>query len=413
MVQGVCPVAHDFDLLAPEHLRDPYPLMARLREEGPAFYVPELDHYIVTRYSDIEHVLMDRETFSAANASSPLTPPADEARRILEAGYRRVPTLNNADPPRHGPMRKAVLQCMSPRRLVALEPTLRKYAQGLIDNFVQEPVVDLVSSLAFPLPAFAAFSLLGFPVEDTDMLKEWCYRRVLFTYGKPSIERQIEGAEAMVAFWSYVERFVDARLNEPADDLTSDLLHKVHAKHPETVTVEDIVNMVYSMALAGHETTTNLIGNGLRQLFIHRDQWDALCADGSLIPNAVEEALRFEGPVVAHRRMAKVDTEIGGVPLPAGAKVMMLFASAGRDESVFEHPDAFDVRRDNAELHLAFGKGPHLCLGAPLARMEMVIVLELLTDQTPNMALVADRETDYVPNVLFRTPQHVWVRPQG
>ena len=147
-----CPVAHDYDPLAPAIVRDPYPILTRMRDDGPVFYLPELDHYIVTRYDDVERVLLDRETWSAANASSPLNPVCPAAQEVLNAGFKRVPTLNNADPPRHGPMRKAVLACMTPRRLNALEPTLRSYAEGLVKSFQDEPVVDFVARVRVPVP---------------------------------------------------------------------------------------------------------------------------------------------------------------------------------------------------------------------------------------------------------------------
>ena len=163
-----CPVAHGYDPLEPSTVLDPYPVFNRLRDEGPVFYMPELDHYIITRYDDVEQVLLDRETWSAANASSPLIPICAAAQDILAAGFHRVPTLNNSDPPRHGPMRKSVLTVMTPRRLNALEPTLRAYAENLVLGFGDDPVIDFVDRLAFPFPGYAAFSLLGFPPEDTD-----------------------------------------------------------------------------------------------------------------------------------------------------------------------------------------------------------------------------------------------------
>ena len=407
-----CPVAHDYDPLAPPIVRDPYPVLTRMREEGPVFYLPELDHYIVTRYDDIEAVLLDRETWSASNASSPLNAVCPAAQDVLNAGYKRVPTLNNADPPRHGPMRKAVLACMTPRRLNALEPTLRAYAENLVKAFQDEPVVDFVSEFAFPFPGFAAFSLLGFPEEDTDQLKEWSRTRVLLTYGKLTEAEQVETAGDIVAMWQYVENQVARRVVERGDDLTSDLVSYSESK-PDLVTQFDVVNMVYSMALAGHETTCNTIGSGLFALLRNRDQWQLLVDRPELIPNAVEEILRFDGPVINHRRNAKVDTEIGGVPIPAGSRVMLCFASADHDPAHFDDGDEFLVERADAELHLAFGKGPHLCLGAPLGRLETRIALELLTTMTPEMELVPDQTIEYSPNALFRGLKALQVAPRG
>jgi cytochrome P450 len=407
-----CPVAHGYDPLAPTTVLDPYPVFRALREEGPVFYLPELDHYIITRYDDVEQVLLDRDTWSAANASSPLMPICAAAQEVLAGGFHRVPTLNNSDPPRHGPMRKSVLSVMTPRRLNALEPPLRAYAEVIVRELATKDRVDFVDELAFPFPGYAAFSLLGFPPEDTDMLKEWSAQRVLLTYGRLSDEQQVEVANVIVAFWKYCEDHVAARRAQRADDMTSDLLDLADAK-PDQLNDFDILNMVYSMALAGHETTCNTIGNGVLALLTNRSQWEAIVADRSLIPNAVEEILRYDGPVLNHRRVAKVDTTVGGVAVPAGAKVMMCFASADHDPAQFTDPDDFLVARENAELHLAFGKGPHFCLGAALGRLEVRIVLELLTEHTPKMALVPDQSFEYSPNALFRGLKALQVAPKG
>jgi cytochrome P450 len=407
-----CPVARGYDPLDPATVLDPYPVFNRLREEGPVFYMPELDHYIVTRFDDVEQVLLDRDTWSASNASSPLIRPCPAAQAVLEAGFERVPTLNNADPPRHGPMRKSVLSVLTPRRMRALEPTLRAYAEDLVIGLADEQVVDLVERLAFPFPGYAAFSLLGFPEEDTEMLKEWSSKRVLLTYGRLSDDEQVEVAGEIVDFWEYVTKHVANRRADRSDDMTSDLLDLADAK-PEQLNDFDIVNMVYSMSLAGHETTCNTIGSGMRALLTNRDQWVALVEDPSLIPNAVEEILRYDGPVLNHRRVAKVDTEIGGFEIPAGGKIMMCFASADHDPRHFDDPDAFLVDREDAELHMAFGKGPHYCLGAPLGRLEVRIVLELLTEHTPAMELVPDQMFSYSPNALFRGMQSLMVAPRG
>jgi cytochrome P450 len=254
--------------------------------------------------------------------------------------------------------------------------------------------------------------LLGFPDEDTDMLKGWSANRIMFTYGRLSNVEQVEVAEEIVAFWKYCEAHVAARSAEPVDDMTSDLV-RLSREKPEQLNEFDIVNMVYSMALAGHETTCNTIGNGMRALLENRSQWEELVADRSKIPNAVEEILRFDGPVLNHRRLAKADTQVGGVDIPAGAKVMMCFASADHDGAQFAESERFDIDRDDAELHMAFGKGPHLCLGAPLARLEVRVVLELLTSMTPQMALVPDQDFEYSPNALFRGLRRLMVAPRG
>jgi cytochrome P450 len=408
-----CPIADGYDPLDPSIVADPYPALQRLRDEGPVFYLPELDHYIVTRFDDIEQILKDRDTWSASNASSPLIPVCPEAQEVLNAGFKRVPTLNNADPPRHGPMRKSVLAVMTPRRLRSLEPTLRAYATSLVEGFANESVIDFVQEYSFPFPGFAAFSLLGFPDADTDTLKEWSRTRVLLTYGRLSDAQQVATANDIVAMWRYVEDFVAERTSEPLDDLTSDLV-RLSQDQPDQLTTFDIVNIVYSMALAGHETTMNTIGSGLLALLRDRQQWQLLIDEPGLIPNAVEEILRFDGPVLNHRRLAKVDTSIGGIDIPAGSRIMMCFAAADHDPTHFgDDAESFRVDRSEAELHLAFGKGAHLCLGAPLGRLETQITLELLTTMTPQMELVPDQDLQYSPNALFRGLRSLLVAPQG
>jgi len=183
---------------------------------------------------------------------------------------------------------------------------------------------------------------------------------------------------------------------------------------PDQLATFDIVNIVYSMALAGHETTMNTIGSGLLAFLVDRNQWQRIIDEPALIPNAVEEILRFDGPVLNHRRVAKVDTSIGDVDIPAGSRIMMCFAAADHDPAHFgEDADEFRVDRSEAELHLAFGKGAHLCLGAALGRLETQITLELLTTMTPTMELVPDQELQYSPNALFRSLRSLLVAPRG
>ena len=408
-----CPIAHGYDPLDPSVVANPYPALRVLREEGPVFYLPSLDHYIVTRFDDIEAILKDRETWSASNASSPLIPVCPQAQEVLNSGFKRVPTLNNADPPRHAPMRKSVLAVMTPRRLRALEPVLSDYATSLIEGFAGKPVIDFVQEYSFPFPGFAAFSLLGFPDADTDTLKEWSRTRVLLTYGRLSDEQQVETAKDVVAMWQYVEDFVARRTAEPLDDLTSDLV-RLARDRPDQLATFDIVNIVYSMALAGHETTMNTIGSGLLALLRNRQQWQLLIDEPTLITNAVEEILRFDGPVLNHRRVAKVDTSIGGIEIQAGSRIMMCFAAADHDPTHFGgDAESFRVDRSEAEFHLAFGKGAHLCLGAALGRLETQITLELLTTMTPDMELVPDQELQYSPNALFRGLRSLLVAPKG
>jgi cytochrome P450 len=233
------------------------------------------------------------------------------------------------------------------------------------------------------------------------------------TYGRTPEQDQVAAAEAVLSMWKYVEGHVAVRDAEPREDLTSDLI-RLSRERPEQLNEADIVNIIYSMALASQETTSSSLSNGLLALLRNRDQWERLLAEPELIPNATEEILRFDGSVLSHRRVAKVDTKVGEFDVPAGSPIMMCFASADHDPVQFgADADDFRVDRQGAERHLAFGRGPHLCLGAPLARLEIRVALELLCALTPRIDLVPGSKHEYSPKALFHDLRSLPVAPQG
>lgn len=405
-----CPAHARFDPFDPAYLADPYPTYAGL----PAvFHAPELDMWVLTRYSDIEAVFRDPETFSAAIAQDPMFPLAERAREVLRAGgFAPDKTMSNCDPPKHARIRKHNMRAFSARRIARLEPMVRARAGELIDAMLAKPSFDVVAELTFPLPAYMIFTLIGFPPEDTEMLKAWGVDRLAFSWGRPSTDEQVAIAEGMVRYWRYCQRFVAKRLADPRDDFTSDHI-RAHRADPGGLTVDEIVSVVYGLSFAGHETTANLGANAIRRLLEHSDQWRALCADPGLIPNAVEEVLRHDNSVIAWRRATTRPVRMAGVDIPAGAKLLLLLGSADRDPERFEAPERFDVHRENASRHLGFGKGIHFCLGAPLARMELRVVLEELTGRAPDLELVPGQRWDFPANVSFRGPRELWVRSLG
>lgn len=409
-IASACPVEHDLEPLSPDFLSDPFPYFAARRRETPVFYLEELDLYVVTRYADVERIFLDRDAFGAANASSPIWPLCPAAARII-ARMPKKPTLNNADPPRHGPMRTAVLKTLTPRRIAAMEPALREVAKKLVSDLANKPVADLVEDLAFPLPGYAAFTLLGFPLDEWGTVKEWCRDRVRLTYGRLNDADQVRVAEAMLEFWQYCEQHVDRREREPADDVTSELVAH-SAQFPSELTRDDIVIIVYALALAGHDTTTAALSSGLRRLLADRRAWSDIVAAPEIAPGAVDEMMRFDPPLMGHRRIALRDVEVGGVPVPAGSQLFLSFVSAHRDGDRFVDADAFDIYRGNARSLLSFGKGVHLCIGAPLARLEIKIALEVLAEVTPLIALV-DQPVEMVPNLMFRNMRELLAYPGG
>jgi cytochrome P450 len=402
------PVDPDFDPLDRDYLADPYPYYARFRREAPVFHAPKIDFWVVSRYEDIVSIVKDPETFSNARVQEPLHPLTPEALEDLRSGVRVVPTTSTADPPLHKRTRKHAARAFSARRVAELEGRIREIANGLIDAMISDGRADLVDRFAFPLPASVVFSLIGYPEEDTEMLKSWCSDRLKITWGRPLPEEQKATIEKMTSFFDYIEDFVRRRAEDLRDDYTSDLL-RIRAEDEENLSFDEVVSICYSLSFAGHETTTNLILNGLRQLLGQPGLWDELREDPSLIENAVEETLRRDTSVIAWRRSSTRPVEISGVEVPEGARLMLLLASANRDEGVFEDPDAFDICRKNANKHIAFSHGIHFCLGAPLARLEARIAFELLTQRLPDLRLSPpDQRFEFDPNMSFRGPKKLW-----
>jgi cytochrome P450 len=401
-----CPVTNAFDPLSAPYLADPYPIYANLRSEAPVSYSPEHDFYLVTRFDDIERVLNDRDTYASSSTQAHFTPIDPEAAAILASGFPRKGPFTSADPPHHPKMRNATARCLRPRRWASIEPKLQSYVTSLCDVHLSGSRIDLANDIVLPMTLHAGFVLLGFPPEDKEQVRKWCSKRVQLMYGPLSKEDQIIGARNIVDFWEYCRKFVQRRIAQPGDDLTTDLL-ELSKQRGDDLTVEDVDNIVYSMALASHETTANAVLNSIIRLMRNRKHWDRLCKEPQSIPNAVEELLRSDPPIIAHRRRTTRDTELGGVEIPKGAMVIMLFGAGNHDPARFSDPDNIDLDRPNAKNHLTFGHAWHFCLGAPLARFEFNLILGELTRRAPQMRLVEDEQVKYLPIFNVRAPEAV------
>jgi cytochrome P450 len=393
----------------PFDLADPFAFLARARAEEPVFYSTELDFWVVTRYEDIRAIFRDPATFSSENTQSPYKERPETVQRVLDEGsFSGFSGLSARQPPDHTRIKAFVQKAFTPKRVALLEPDIRALAVSMIDRMAPRGRADWVADLAYDLPALVIFILLGIPDEDVPKVKEWAQSRVYLNFGDLPVDEQIHHAQNLVRYWHYCEELVESRIAEPQDDLPGALV-QIYQDGDRTITKHEIVSLVYGMLTAGHETTTNLLGNGVLELLSHRDQWEAICADPELIPGAVEELLRAGPPVFAWKRKTKKPARVAGTDIPAGANVLLVLGSANRDGQVFENGEQIDVRRENAGDHLSFGHGIHYCLGAALARLEARVVLEELTSRLPHARLCEDQAFTFPRNTTFRGPTSVWV----
>ncbi|MCY4547337.1 MAG: cytochrome P450 [Defluviicoccus sp.] len=407
-----CPasaLAAGFEPFSQSYLADPYPFFARARREEPVFYSPETGYWVVARHADIVAVFRDPGTFSAALARHPVTPlcpAAAEMRDGLDIAIE--PSLVDEDPETHLKHRRIFGDAFTPKRVNEVEPRIRAIVTRYIDRFAGDGHAELVSQMLYEVPALAIFIFLGAGDEDAVFVKRLGSTRAVVNWGRPGEAEQVAMMRDMGEHWAFTRDLVDAALEEPGDNYLGDMV-RLHRDDPSRFTVNYLYNVMFLMQFAGHETTTQASANGLKALLSDRAQWERLCREPALIPGAVEEILRYDTSIFAWRRIATRDAEIGGTAIPAGAKILLLLGSGSRDEAVFPGGETFDIERPDAKRHLAFGNGAHFCMGAPLARLEMRIILEELTRRLPGMRLVAGQGWEYVPTLTFRGVQKLRV----
>ena len=229
----------------------------------------------------------------------------------------------------------------------------------------------------YDLPVLVLFIFLGMPEEDVARVKTWSRNRLMLTWGRLPDDQQMREANGLLEYWKYTEAYIQRLVDNPPDNYVGDLI-RVSRQNESDLSIHEITNVVYGLLIAGHETTTSMSANAVVTLMRHRDAWERLCADPALIPNAVEELLRFDSSVITWRRKAVRAVEVAGVPIPEGAKLLLALCSGNRDDAHFPEPERLDLDRENAKTHLSFGFGIHYCLGAPLARLELKVILEEL-----------------------------------
>jgi cytochrome P450 len=394
-----------YDLYSDDFRADTYAIFARMREQDPVFCQPGIDGetpiWFVTRYDDAEAVLLDDERFvrDPRLALAPEVLAKWEADLPAEIAFIDSHMLNR-DGDDHRRLRRLVSKAFTPRMIKGLRPRIQEIADSLIDPVVADGEMELVSAYAFPLPITVIAELLGVPPADRDRFRVWSDAMVRPALAADELQRM--GA-LMVEFAGYLHVLFEERRRVPGEDLVSALVAVEDGG--DTLSEEELSSMVAILIVAGHETTVSLIGNATLALLAHPEQRKVVEEDPSLLPRAVEELIRYDGPVERTlTRWATVDVELGGQTIRRGEAVVVILGAADRDSDRFEAPDTLDLTVERDTRHLGFGRGQHFCLGAPLARLEAEIALGTLFRRLPGLRLaVSEDELRWRPAPLFRS----------
>jgi cytochrome P450 len=375
------------ELWAPQTRANPLPFYARMRQEAPV--VRLMDPYfgvpvwVVSRYKAAVELLRDPR-FVKDQDKLPEDSPHRALRDDSMAALNRHMLM--ADPPDHTRLRTLVSKAFTPRRVDALRPRITSIAERLLERVKGQGSVDLLDAFAFPLPVTVIAEMLGVPVEDQDQFRAWTNVIV-----NPPVNGDMGPLmEAGLGFLNYFQALMEKRRGEPRDDLLTALMSAEEAG--DRLSPQELVSMLFLLLVAGHETTVNLIGNGVWALLRHPEQLERLRQEPALIDSAVEEMLRYRGPVeTTTQRWALEDVEFHGQVIPKGESILASLLSADHDPEQFPEPERFDIGRE-PNRHIAFGFGIHFCLGAPLARLEASVAIPLLLERLPRLRLGVDEQ---------------------
>ena len=383
-------VTAEFNPFAPGMLADPYPMYNALRQHSPVHWSGLMEAWVLSRFEDVDFVLTDPR-FSADRSRARNRFAQMAAQQQQQFGpLGRAPTMLGSDPPEHTRLRRLVSKAFTPRAVEDLRPRIQEIVDHLLDSLEGRSDFELVRELAYPLPVIVIAEMLGVPPEDRDRFKHWS-DTVVATLGGPFtppdvLERARQSIEELA---EYIRDVVKQRRRQPKGDLISGL---VAAEEKGQVLSEDeIISSTILLLIAGNETTTHLISNGILALLKSPDQLERLKNEPSLMPSAVEELLRYAGPVQATGRVAMEEVEIAGQAVKEGEIAFVLLAAANRDPAKFENPDQLDVARNPVD-HLALGDGIHFCLGAPLARAEAQIAIGTVLRRFPKLSQAGEPE---------------------
>jgi len=380
-----------FDPTAPEFLADPYPTLSRLREEAPVFHDETLDRWFVSRHADVRACLRDRRlgrNFRHVGTEEEFRADPLDPRWAAFWEVERW-SLLFLEPPDHPRIRKLVAAAFTPRRVEAMRQPAAQLANELLEPFLESRRMDLLYDFAQPYSIALICRWLGVPLDRQRDLLDWSHAHVKMYEFDTTEEQAIAANSAAAEFRDYAVELIGERRRRPQDDLVSALAEArvdgARLSDPE------IVSTVIVLLNAGHEATVNTLGNGVRALMHHREQWERL-VDGSVrAAAAVEELIRYDPPLQLFERWVLDEGfAVADTPIPRGEKIAMLFGAANRDPRAFAEPDTFDVGRANAADHIGFGGGIHVCIGAPLARIELEASLRALVERCPTLELAEE-----------------------
>ncbi|MEO6892926.1 MAG: cytochrome P450 [Ktedonobacteraceae bacterium] len=387
---------HPFD--SPQ-LEDPYSFFARARREQPVFFSEEVGAWIITRYDDMRSILLQPEIFSSQDTLRPIVDLAPEVFQVLRTGYGFAPHMITAAGDEHTRLRWSIYQAFLPGRIKNMESTMYEVANRLLDNFSGDGHADLVTTFSYLFPLEIILLMYGVPRSHLADVKRWSVDMQALISTPMPLQRQIECAQHHVALQKYTAELIEERKKTPEDDVISIMLAVQEQKHP--LNAVEMVGALSGTLIAGHETTANLISTAVYTLLSRPGSWQMLNTQPERIPEVVEEVLRFDGSVHAFYRTALQDVVVGGVKIPQGDLLLLVYGSANRDEAQFPNAEEFDLHRAPMQ-HMAFGHGIHFCIGAALARLETRIALERLSQRLPGLRLKADQTIAHVPNLMFR-----------
>ena len=388
-------------LLDPEFARHPYGLYDILLADNRVYRSPQLEYWFVSGYEEVKTVLMDPISYSSAGWDElylAQLPP----QRVAELGHLlrhfAFPTLVAADPPVHSRLRKLVHRAFTPRSVASLRGAIQDTVDRLITDALAAGDLDILRDLAIPLPVSIFAQMFGIPPSSHNMLKATSADFTRFVSNvRPDLDEARRADASLGAFRAFLLDTLEARRADPRDDLVTILVSR--DLDDDVLENEELLSLCAHLLIAGHETTTNLITNGLLALLTHPDQLAALRADRSLYGAAIEEMLRWETPLQRVKRMTTTRVELGGERIEAGERLMLLIGAANRDPQAFERPEEFDCTRPRA-AHLALGHGIHFCLGAALARLEAEIAISTVVNRIPQLRLHDDWTPTWNPSLL-------------